>query len=92
MAFGTTSRELGRREDPLAAGERLRVRISLDNPLRPGRWHIDCGLHDGKAEIVAFRWRAASFVVHGTRPQTGLVAIEHRFEVERDSERAEVPR
>ncbi len=92
VAFGTTSRELGRREDPLAAGERVRVRISLDNPLRPGRWFIDCGLHDGSAEIVAFRWRAASFVVHGTRPQAGLVAVQHRFEVERESARAEVPR
>jgi ABC-2 type transport system ATP-binding protein len=92
VAFGTTSRELGRREDPLAGGELVRVRVSLDNPLRPGRWFIDCGVHDGVSEIVAFRWRAASFNVHGSRPQSGLVAVDHTFELERDSAPAEVRR
>jgi ABC-2 type transport system ATP-binding protein len=92
VAFGATSREPGRREEPLAAGELLRVRVSLDNPLRPGRWFIDCGVHDGAAEIVAFRWRAASFIVHGSRPQPGLVAVDHSFELERDSAPAEVRR
>jgi ABC-2 type transport system ATP-binding protein len=92
IAFGTTSRELRRREEPLGAGELVRVRIRLDNPLRPGRWFIDCGVHDGASEIVAFRWRAASFIVHGSRPQAGLVSVEHSFELERDSAPAEVRR
>jgi hypothetical protein len=90
VAFGTTTRELGRREEPLAAGERLTVRLSMQNRLRSGRWFVDCGVHDGPHEVVAFRWRARDFIVHGSRPQPGLVAIEHSLEIERGSAREEV--
>jgi ABC-2 type transport system ATP-binding protein len=92
VAFGTTSRELGRREEPLDGGERLRMRLTMQNRLRPGRWFVDCGLHDGPAEVVAFQWRACSFVVHGSRPQSGLVSIDHGFELEREQSGAEIRR
>jgi ABC-2 type transport system ATP-binding protein len=92
VAFGTTSRELSRREDPLELGERLRLRITLQNRLKPGRWFVDCGVHDGAAEVVAFQWRACSFIVHGSRPQPGLVSIDHGFELERERSPAEAPR
>jgi ABC-type polysaccharide/polyol phosphate transport system ATPase subunit len=84
VAFGTTSRRLGRREDPLAAGELVRLRIGMQNRLRPGRWFIDCGMHAGPAEVVAFRWRARDFIVHGTGAQSGLVSIDHSFDLERE--------
>ena len=90
VAFGTTTGTLERREAPLAAGERLTVRLSMQNRLRSGRWFIDCGVHDGPHEVVAFRWRARDFIVHGSRPQAGLVAIEHSLEIERGSAREEV--
>jgi ABC-type polysaccharide/polyol phosphate transport system ATPase subunit len=90
VAFGTTSRRLGRREDPLEAGELLRLRVGMQNRLRAGRWFIDCGLHEGPTEVVAFRWRARDFIVHGTGSQSGLVSIDHSFELERERSPAEV--
>jgi ABC-type polysaccharide/polyol phosphate transport system ATPase subunit len=90
VAFGATTRSPGRRDRPLPAGESLNVRLSMRNRLRAGRWFVDCGVHDGPHEVVAFHWRARDFIVRGSRPQSGLVEIEHTLEVERGSTRAEV--
>ena len=82
VAFGTTSRELGRGEDPLAAGERLADQNLARQPA-PARalvHRLRAARRQGRDRRVPLAG-GASFVVHGTRPQTGLVAIEHRFEV-----------
>jgi energy-coupling factor transporter ATP-binding protein EcfA2 len=89
VAFATNSRQLGKRETTLEPGERLRLRVSLDNHFKPGRWYVDCGLHAGPHRVVAFRWRAWEFVVYGNRPQAGLVEMDHTLDLER--ERVDAP-
>jgi hypothetical protein len=84
VAFASTSRREAGREPALTAGERVRLRVTLDNRLKRGRWHVDCGMHAGPTRVVAFRWRAGDFVVYGSRPQDGLVAIDHEVELERE--------
>ncbi|MDQ3645019.1 MAG: ABC transporter ATP-binding protein [Actinomycetota bacterium] len=84
IVFGTTTRELGRDEAPLRAGERLGLRVSLRNDLRPGRYYVDCGVHEAGHRVAAFRRRAAHFLVYGNRPQSGLVALDHTFDLQRE--------
>jgi ABC-type polysaccharide/polyol phosphate transport system ATPase subunit len=83
VVFGTTTRELGREEEPLRPGERLRLRVALRNDLRPGRYFVDCGVHEKEHRVAAFRRRASHFLVYGNRPQSGLVAFEHTFDLQR---------
>jgi len=66
----------------LEAGDRLQVRARLANPLAAGHYFLHCGVGTGRNEYrpVSFRKNAADFVVFGTRPFAGLVALE--FEAE----------
>jgi len=89
VVFGTTTRELGREEEPFQRGDRLSLRIALRNDLRPARYYVDCGVHEGTHRVAAFRPRATDFLVFGNRAQSGLVALEHTFELERQSDRTE---
>ncbi len=82
VVFGTTTREPGRAEAPLAPGEVLQLRVALRNDLAPARYFIDCGAHEGEHRIVAFRWRVSQFLVYGNRRQLGLVALDHSLELE----------
>ncbi len=84
VVFGTTTRELGREERPLEAGERLRLRVALRNDLRPGRYFVDCGVHERGQRVAAFRRRASGFLVYGNQRQSGLVALEHSFDLQRE--------
>jgi len=88
VVFGTTTRELGRRERPLEAGERLQLRVAMRNDLRPGRYYVDCGVHEREQRVAAFRRRAGSFLVYGNQPQSGLVALEHTFDLQREGSAA----
>ena len=83
VVFGTTTRALGRTEGPMAAGDRIDVKLDVQNALKPARYFVDCGVHEGETRVAAFTWRAASFLVYGTRRQDGLVALEHSLELER---------
>ena len=86
VAFGTTSRELGAARRP--AGRRRapdRAALAATTALRPGAGSSTAACTTAPHEVVAFRWRARDFIVHGSRPQAGLVAIEHSLEVERES-------
>ncbi len=68
----------------LEAGDRLRVRARLENPLAAGHYFLHCGIGTGRTEYrpVAFRKNAADFVVFGTRPFAGLVALDFEAETE----------
>ena len=89
VIFAATTRELGRAQAPLAAGEVLRLRVALRNDLAPARYFVDCGAHEGEHRVVAFRWRASHFLVYGNRPQLGLVSLDHSVELEVAREGAE---
>jgi len=84
VVFGTTTRELGREEEPLRPGERLQLRVAVRNDLRPGRYFVDCGVHEKQHRVAAFRRRAGHFLVYGNRPQSGLVALDHTFDLQRE--------
>ena len=92
VVFGTTTREVGREEEPLRPGERLQLRVGLRNDLRPGRYFVDCGVHEKEHRVAAFRRRAGHFLVYGNRPQSGLVALEHSFDLHRDPSATEPAR
>jgi len=89
VVFGTSTRELGRDEQPFGPGDRLALRIALRNDLKPARYYVDCGVHEGLHKVAAFRPRAADFLVFGNRAQSGLVALDHTFDLERQHNHAE---
>jgi Wzt C-terminal domain len=80
--------------ESLAAGERVHVRVRMANPLGPGRYYVDIGIHQAGGGMLAYRGRARDFLVHGGPEEGGLVAIDHEVELERDQPRArtEAPR
>jgi ABC-2 type transport system ATP-binding protein len=82
----------GVREPAIEPGERVRIRVGVENVLAPGRWFVDCGVHDGPERVVGFRWRARDFTVTGKPPRAGLIKVARSFEVEREPLRAEAPR
>jgi len=85
VVFGTTTRELGRDQRAFAAGERIELRVALRNEFRGARYHVDCGVHEKEDRVAAFRWHAADFLTYGSRRQSGLVALEHSFELDREA-------
>ncbi len=89
VVFGTATRELGREEQPFEPGERISLRLALRNDLKPARYYVDCGVHEGVHRVAAFRYRASDFLVFGNRAQLGLVALDHTFELERRRNRTE---
>ncbi|MBA3305919.1 MAG: ABC transporter ATP-binding protein [Thermoleophilaceae bacterium] len=89
VVFGTTTRELGREEQPFEPGERISLRLALRNDLKPARYYVDCGVHEGVHRVAGFRYRASDFLVFGNRAQLGLVSLDHTFELERRRDRTE---
>lgn len=63
----------------LEAGERVTMRVSIDNPLAAGHYyvHVVCGRVAPKLEAIAFRKNAVDFVVFGGRSFGGVVSLEH---------------
>jgi len=82
VVFETTTRG-GDETGPLTAGEQVELVLTLENPLRPQRYFVDCGVHADGNRVAAFRWRAADFVVYGNQRQNGLVTIDHTLELDR---------
>ena len=84
--FGTASAPAS-----LPAGERVHVRVKLENPLNTGRYYVDVGVHRVGGGMLAYRGRARDFLVVGGPENAGLVAIPHAFDVQPDRPRADVP-
>jgi ABC-type polysaccharide/polyol phosphate transport system ATPase subunit len=81
--FGTTTHGVEAAEAPLEPGERVEVRVRLENPLGGGRYYVDVGVHRAGGGMLAYEGRAREFIVVGAPEGSGLVAIPHRVEVER---------
>jgi ABC-2 type transport system ATP-binding protein len=68
---------------PLQAGDRLDVRVEVENLLAKGRYHVGCSLLSGTGalDIVALVNRHYSFVVYGGLVY-GLVQLRHELQVD----------
>jgi len=92
-ADGGTVFGFNRSLDHVAAGERVRIAGQIDNPLLPGRYFVNCWISRNRTQgdLALHVVRLLDFVVYGTRPGPGSVAVEADVEaiVERDhAERA----
>jgi hypothetical protein len=78
--------EIGGAEARLRAGERITVRATIDNPLTPGGYMVNCSLSRGGNgfDVVDLRRPAVQLIVWGVRRSTGYVDLEWRYEVERE--------
>jgi ABC-2 type transport system ATP-binding protein len=88
--FETTTRGVESAGERLEPGERVHLRVGLDNPLGSGRYYVDVGVHAAGGGMLAYRGRALDFMVHGSPEDSGLVTIPHTVELERAQPRAEV--
>lgn len=72
--FDVTVGEVGAREIP--AGRRATVRATMDNPLGPGRYFVNCGINRAYgAGVALYVHGALDFVVYGTRHSRGTISI-----------------
>jgi ABC-type polysaccharide/polyol phosphate transport system ATPase subunit len=73
-------------QPPLEAGDRVHVKVELENRFRSGRYHIGCSLLSGSAgnEIVALVNRHRAFVVYAGDHVYGLVWFDHELKIERE--------
>ncbi len=71
----------------LRAGERVKVRAELENPLAPGRYYVHCGVRQdgGRGDVSLYVHSAADFVVFGGDRAGGVLALEHEIEAEVDA-------
>lgn len=69
--------------DRLAAGQRVRISGTIENPLAPGRYVVTCWVHreHSYGKLVLHAPHATDFVVFGTAA-SGVVSLEHEIEVE----------
>jgi ABC-type multidrug transport system ATPase subunit len=81
--FGATTKGVESASAPLEPGERLELCVSIENPLRSGRYFIDCSVHGAGRGTVSYRGRASDFVVFGGAEGAGLVTLEHSVELQR---------
>jgi ABC-type polysaccharide/polyol phosphate transport system ATPase subunit len=89
--FLTGTQELGPAGEPLEPGERVQLRVSVDNPLVAGRYFMGCSITSGEActDLVFYDPHAADFYVAGEEAaDAGLVVLEHDIAIDRALERA----
>jgi ABC-2 type transport system ATP-binding protein len=63
--------------DRVAAGRRVRIAGTVENPLLPGRYTITCWISRNRTQgdLALHVVRLIDFVVYGTRPGPGSVAV-----------------
>jgi ABC-2 type transport system ATP-binding protein len=63
--------------EAVAAGRRVRVAGTIENPLLPGRYFVSCLVSRNRAQgdLALHVVRLLEFVVYGTRPGPGSVAV-----------------
>jgi ABC-2 type transport system ATP-binding protein len=73
-------------QPPIEAGERVHVKVDLENRFRSGRYHVGCSLLSGRTalQIVALVNRHKAFVVYAGDQVYGLVRFDHELRVERE--------
>jgi ABC-2 type transport system ATP-binding protein len=79
--------------DRMAAGQRVRIAGTIDNPLLPGRYLVNCWISRNRiqGDLALHVVRLLEFVVYGTRPGPGSVAVHADVEAALDRERAPSP-
>jgi ABC-type polysaccharide/polyol phosphate transport system ATPase subunit len=87
-ADGVTVFGFNRALEHVTAGERVRIAGQIDNPLLPGRYFVNCWISRNRTQgdLALHVVRLLDFVVYGTRPGPGSVAVDADVEatVERD--------
>jgi ABC-type polysaccharide/polyol phosphate transport system ATPase subunit len=75
--------------DVIGAGRRVRIAGSIDNPLLPGRYFLDCYVAGKRQKGLALqRLRLFDFIVYGTQPDIGTVAVREDVEATPEPESA----
>jgi ABC-2 type transport system ATP-binding protein len=64
--------------DGIEAGRRVRISGNVQNPLVPGRYSINCWIcrNRNQGDLALQNVRLLDFLVYGTRPSPGIVAVE----------------
>jgi ABC-type polysaccharide/polyol phosphate transport system ATPase subunit len=72
--------------DSVAAGERVRVRATIANPMTADHYFVHCAVAGpGRpARPIAFRKNAADFIVFGTRSFGGVVGLDYQATAARE--------
>jgi hypothetical protein len=74
--------------DRIAAGRRLRISGSIENPLVPGRYYVNCFVYrEGSQRGALQAIHLPAFVVFGTDPSPGVVSVRTDFEATAEPER-----
>jgi ABC-2 type transport system ATP-binding protein len=74
--YGVPAGEYGARG--VAAGQRVRIESTVDNPLAPGRYFVHCGINRASGEGIAlYVPNAMDFVVFGGPNDRGIVFLPH---------------
>jgi len=75
---------LDREPDRLAPGERVRISGRIENPLLPGRYFVSCWISRNRTQgdLALHVIRPLEFVVYGTRPGPGSVAVRADVDVQ----------
>jgi ABC-2 type transport system ATP-binding protein len=65
-------------EEPVAPGQRVRLRGQIENRLVPGRYAVDCWIRRdrGAGDMGVQGLRMLQFVVYGTAPRHGVVSLD----------------
>jgi ABC-2 type transport system ATP-binding protein len=71
-------------EAPLAAGGHLTLRGRIENPLKPGRYGLDCWVRrtDHAGDLAVQGLRLLEFVVYGTPDPWGVITLDADLELE----------
>jgi ABC-type polysaccharide/polyol phosphate transport system ATPase subunit len=66
----------------VAAGERVRISGTIENPLLPGRYYVECWIsrEHGRAQLALHVLRLLSFLVYGTHRGPGSVSVQTEVE------------
>ena len=90
-ADGVTVFGFNRALERVAGGERVRIAGQIDNPLLPGRYFVNCWISRNRTQgdLALHVVRLLDFVVYGTRPGPGSVAVEADVEATIERDRAE---
>jgi ABC-type polysaccharide/polyol phosphate transport system ATPase subunit len=90
-ADGVTVFGFNRALEHVDAGERVRIAGRIDNPLLPGRYFVNCWISRNRTQgdLALHVVRLLDFIVYGTRPGPGSVAVDANVEatIERHAER-----
>ena len=72
------NRSLEDGEERIAAGARVRIAGTIENPLLPGRYSVSCMVSRNRTEgdLALHVIRLLEFVVYGTRPGPGSVSVK----------------